>query len=40
MRENSRAENSHLLIRRREQKQQKVKSQGSAQRSTASKAAL
>jgi len=32
MRENNRAENSHLVIRRRERKQQKFKSQGSAQR--------
>jgi transposase-like protein len=32
MRENNRAENSHLPIRRRERKQQKFKSQGSAQR--------
>ena len=32
MRENNRAENSHLVIRRRERKQQKSKSQGSAQR--------
>lgn len=32
MRENNRAENSHLSIRRRERKQQKFKSQGSAQR--------
>ena len=32
MRGNNRAENSHLAIRRREQKQQKFKSQGSAQR--------
>lgn len=32
MRENNRAENSHLAIRRRERKQQKFKSQGSAQR--------
>ena len=32
MRENNRAENSHLLIRRRERKQQRFKSQGSAQR--------
>src|ERR1035437_10647754 len=29
---NNRAENSHLVIRRRERKQQKLKSQGSAQR--------
>ena len=32
LRENNRAENSHLPIRRRERKQQKFKSQGSAQR--------
>lgn len=32
MRANNRAENSHLAIRRRERKQQKFKSQGSAQR--------
>ena len=32
MRENNRAENSHLVIRRRERKQQKFKSQGPAQR--------
>ena len=32
MRENNRAENSHLQIGRRERKQQKFKSQGSAQR--------
>ena len=32
MRENNRAENSHLVIRRRERKQQKFNSQGSAQR--------
>lgn len=32
MRENNRAESSHLVIRRRERKQQKFKSQGSAQR--------
>ncbi|MCW5759302.1 MAG: IS6 family transposase [Phenylobacterium sp.] len=32
MRENNRAENSHLVIRRRERKQQKFKSQGSAQK--------
>jgi putative transposase len=31
-RENDRAENSHLVIRRRERKQQKFKSQGSVQR--------
>lgn len=32
MRENNRAENSHLVIRQRERKQQRFKSQGSAQR--------
>ncbi len=32
MRENDRAENSHLVIPRRERKQQKFESQGSAQR--------
>jgi putative transposase len=32
VRANNRAENSHLSIRRRERKQQKFKSQGSAQR--------
>ena len=32
MRENNRAENSHMAIRRRERKQQKFKSRGSAQR--------
>ena len=32
MRESNRAENSHLVIRRRERKQQRFKSQGSAQR--------
>jgi transposase-like protein len=32
MRQNNRAENRHLAIRRRERKQQKFKSQGSAQR--------
>jgi putative transposase len=32
MRQNNRAENAHLVIRRRERKQQKFKSQGSAQR--------
>lgn len=36
MRENNRAENSHLVIRRRERKQQRFKSQGSAQRFLAS----
>lgn len=32
MGENNRADNSHLVIRRRERKQQRFKSQGSAQR--------
>ena len=40
MRENNRAENSHLAIRRRERKQQKFKSQGSAQRFLSSLAAV
>jgi len=40
MRANNRAENSHLAIRRRERKQQKFKSQGSAQRFLASHAAV
>jgi putative transposase len=40
MRENNRAENSHLTIRRRERKQQKFKSQGSAQRFLSSHAAI
>lgn len=40
MRENNRAENSHLAIRRRERKQQKFKSQGSAQRFLATHAAI
>jgi transposase-like protein len=40
MRENNRAENSHLPIRRRERKQQKFKSQGSAQRFLATHAAV
>ena len=40
MRENNRVENSHLVIRRRERKQQKFKSQGSAQRFLASHAAI
>jgi transposase-like protein len=38
--ENSRAENSHLVIRRRERKQQKLKSQGSAQRFLSTHAAV
>ena len=40
MRENNRAENSHLAIRRRERKQQKFKTQGSAQRFLSSHAAV
>ena len=40
LRENNRAENSHLPIRRRERKQQKFKSQGSAQRFLATHAAV
>ena len=40
MRENNRAENSHLVIRRRERKQQKFKSQGSAQRFLATHSAI
>ena len=40
MRENNRAENSHLAIRRRERKQQKFKSQGSAKRFLSSHAAV
>ena len=40
MRENNRAENSHLSIRRRERKQQRFKSQGSAQRFLATHAAV
>jgi transposase-like protein len=40
MRENNRVENSHLVIRRRERKQQKFKSPGSAQRFLASHAAI
>lgn len=40
MRENDRVENSHLAIRRRERKQRKFKSQGSAQRPLASHAAV
>ncbi|HEV2363615.1 MAG TPA: IS6 family transposase [Caulobacteraceae bacterium] len=39
-RANNRAENSHLAIRRRERKQQKFKSQGSAQRFLATHAAV
>src|SRR5215475_8871408 len=37
---NNRAENSHLAIRRRERKQQKFKSQGSAQRFRATHAPI
>jgi putative transposase len=40
MRENNRAENSHLVIRRPERKQQKFKSQGSAQRFLSSHGAI
>jgi len=40
MRENNRAENSHLAIRRRERKQLKFKSHGSAQRFLSSHAAI
>ena len=40
MRENNRAENSHLPIRRRERKQQKFKSRASAQRFLATHAAV
>ena len=40
MRENNRVENSHLVIRRRERKQQKFKSQGSAQRFLATHTAV
>ena len=40
IRENNRAENSHLAIRRRERKRQKFKSQSSAQRVLASHAAV
>lgn len=40
IRANNRAENSHLVIRRRERKQQKFKSQGSAQRFLATHAAI
>jgi len=36
MRENNRAENAHLVVRRRERKQQRFKSQGSARRSLSS----
>jgi len=40
MRANNRAENSHLAIRRRERKQQKFKSQGSAQQFLSAHAAV
>ena len=40
MQANNRAENSHLPIRRRERKQQKFKSQGSAQRFLSAHAAV
>jgi putative transposase len=40
MRANNRAESSHLAIRRRERKQQKFESQGSAQRFLATHAAV
>jgi putative transposase len=40
MRENNRAENAHLVIRRRERKQQKFKSQGSAQRFLSAQSAI
>jgi putative transposase len=40
LRDNNRAENSHLPIRRRERKQQKFKCQGSAQRFLATHAAV
>ena len=40
LRDNNRAENSHLSIRRRERKQQRFKSQGSAQRFLATYAAI
>ena len=40
MRENNRAENFHLAIRRRERKQQKFKSRGSAQRFLSTHAAV
>ena len=40
MRQNNRAENSHVPIRRRERKQQKFKSQGSAQRFLSAHAAI
>jgi len=40
MLDNNRAENSHLVIRRRERKQQRFKSQRSAQRFLATHAAV
>jgi transposase-like protein len=40
MLDNNRAENSHLVIRRRERKQQRFKSQGSAQRFLTTHAAV
>jgi transposase-like protein len=40
LRENNRVENSHLVIRRRERKQQRFKSQGSAQRFLSTHAAI
>jgi putative transposase len=40
LRDNNRAENSHLPIRRRERKQQRFKSQGSVQRFLATHAAI
>jgi putative transposase len=40
LRDNNRVENSHLVIRRRERKQQKFKSQGSAQRFLSTHAAV
>jgi transposase-like protein len=40
LRENNRAKNSHLPIRRQERKQQRFKSQGSAQRFLATHAAI
>ena len=40
LRDNNRAENSHISIRRRERQQQRFKSQGSAQRFLATHAAI
>jgi putative transposase len=40
LRDNNRVENSHLVIRRRERKQQRFKSQGSAQRFLSTHSAL